>query len=200
MTLKYLPTQRNKMHIFSRILLASAALVTISACSTELSKEDQATLDARVAEENKQPRTLAEVAVAEADLSTLNTAIALVGLPADLKDIGPITVFAPINEAFNKLGVQESNALMQEDQRENLSGILKNHVVKGILSAEDIAKAIAADTATIDTLGGGKLKLSLDGDKVIIEDAAGNKATVSQADIQVKDGVVHKVDTVLMPG
>lgn len=188
------------MHIFSRILLASAALVTISACSTELSKEDQATLDARVAEENKQPGTLAEVAVAEADLSTLNTAIALVGLPADLKDIGPITVFAPINEAFNKLGVQESNALMQEDQRENLSGILKNHVVKGILSAEDIAKAIAADTATIDTLGGGKLKLSMDGDKVLIEDAAGNKATISQADIQVKDGVVHKVDTVLMPG
>ena len=56
------------MHIFSKILLASAALVTISACSTELSKEDQAALDARVAEENKQPGTLAEVAVAEADL------------------------------------------------------------------------------------------------------------------------------------
>lgn len=191
------------MNTLSKFFLAAMAIATISACSSELSEEDQATLDARLAEENKLPETLAEAIASEADLTTMNAAFGLTGLPALPEAAeGPFTQFAPTNDAFNKLGLEESNELMKPEQKDKLTNILGYHVIKGAMTTDDMAKAIkdGDGTATFTTMQGGTLKASMDGDKIVLEDANGGKSAVISDGIKSDKGLLYKLDTVLMPG
>lgn len=183
-----------------KIILLSAVLAMVPACSSELSKEEQAILDARVADEYK-PTNMIAVVQANPDLSTTGTLIALSGVGADLTDEGSFTVFAATNEAFNKLDAERLSGLMHSDNKDELVSVTKYALVEGSMTSADIAKAITdgGGTASITTLQGGVIKASMEGDKIVLEDGAGNKALVTEADVKSSNGMMHIIDNVLMP-
>ncbi len=184
-----------------KLILASAALALVSACSSELSEEEQAILDARIAEEEAKPTNLTALVQANPDLSTASTLVGMSGIAVELEDEGPFTAFVATNEAFKKMDQDELNALMTEERKSDLAAIAKFGLVDGSLTSADLAKAIeeGGGTASLKTLQGGSIKASMDGENLVLEDGAGNKSTVSQADIESSNGTLHIVDSVLMP-
>jgi uncharacterized surface protein with fasciclin (FAS1) repeats len=147
-----------------------------------------------------EPKTVVELAQGNAGTSTLVSAITTAGLAETLGGAGPFTVFAPTNDAFAKVDKATLDGLMKPDKKAALAGIPKYHVVAGNVKAADVAKMITdgKGTATIKTLNG-TLKASMDGSKVILTDAKGGKSTITGTDMAAGNGVVHTIDTVLMP-
>jgi len=146
-------------------------------------------------------QTIVENASKASNLTTLVAAVQAAGLVETLNSEGPFTVFAPVNEAFNALPDGTVATLLKPENKETLSGILTYHVVSGNVDAAPLIKMIEDNggTATLDTVNGGKLSASVVDGKVVITDAKGGKATVIVADVKQSNGVVHAVDTVLMP-
>ncbi|MGL5838712.1 MAG: fasciclin domain-containing protein [Sphingorhabdus sp.] len=146
-------------------------------------------------------QNLVALAQGNSDLSTLVSAVTAAGLGETLSGPGPFTVFAPTNAAFAKVDKATLDGLMKPDSKAKLSDILKYHVVAGNVKAADLAKQIkdGGGTATLKTVNGANLKASLQGDKVILTDAKGGKSTVTATDIAASNGVVHTIDTVVMP-
>jgi len=136
------------------------------------------------------------------NLSTLVAAVQAAGLVETLQGPGPFTVFAPDNAAFDKIPEATRTALMQPAMKADLTKILTYHVVAGRLTAADIASQAQANggTATLETVQGEELKVAAGpNDTWVITDAKGGKSTITQADVGQSNGVVHVVDTVLMP-
>lgn len=136
------------------------------------------------------------------NLTTLVSAIQTAGLTQTLEGAGPFTVFAPDNAAFEKIPAATREGLMQPAQRDALRGILTYHVVPGRLTAADIAAQAQAGngTATLTTVQGERLTVrDAGGGRWTITDARGGTSTITQADVAQSNGVVHVVDTVLMP-
>src|SRR4051812_44167030 len=134
-------------------------------------------------------KDIVDTAVAAGDFKTLATALQAAGLVDTLKGPGPFTVFAPSDEAFAKLPAGTVESLLKPENKQKLVAILTYHVVP--------AKAMAADVASMSsakTVNGKELKLRADGGKVMVDDA-----TVTKADIECSNGVIHVIDTVLMP-
>lgn len=183
-----------------KIILASALLAMLPACSSELSKEEQEILDTRLADEHK-PTNLIAVLQANPDLSTASTLIGLSGVGADLDGDANFTAFAAPNEVYNKMDAERLSGLMHSDNKDELASITKYNLVEGSMTAADIAKAIkdGGGTTDITTLEGTKIKASMDGDKIVLEDGAGNKATVTEADVKSTNGTLHIIDNLLMP-
>ncbi len=186
-------------------LVAGMSALALSACSSPAS-DAAATAEAPVAaEEPAAPAAAAQniVALAQgnADLSTLVSAVTAAGLGETLSGPGPFTVFAPTNAAFAKVDKATLEGLLKPEAKDKLGGILKYHVVAGNVKAADVAKLIkdGGGKAKIKTVAGGELTASLDGDKVILTDAKGGKATITATDISASNGVVHTIDTVVMP-
>jgi uncharacterized surface protein with fasciclin (FAS1) repeats len=123
------------------------------------------------------------------------------GLDSTLAGPGPYTVIVPDDAAFQKLPAGTAETLMQPQSRARLTGLLTYHILPGTVLAADIGKAIdnAKGKAVLATMGGGTLTATREGDRVILADASGSRATVTQADQTFSNGVVHTVDTVLMP-
>jgi uncharacterized surface protein with fasciclin (FAS1) repeats len=119
-----------------------------------------------------------------------------VGLDATLAGPGPYTVFVPDDQALASLESGE-----EPEARARLTGMLTNHILPGTILAEDIGKAIdnGKGKASLATMGGGTLTATREGDKIVITDPAGGKATVSKADERYTNGVVHRISGVLMP-
>lgn len=140
-------------------------------------------------------------AVNSKDHTTLVSAVKAAGLVDTLKGAGPFTVFAPTNEAFEKLPDGTVDTLLKPENKDKLKGVLTYHVVAGKEDAASIAKAIEAGNgkATLKTVQGENLTASMDGTDVIITDAKGGKSKVTIADVMQSNGVIHVVDTVLMP-
>ena len=181
------------MRISPKFLLTTAAIVTLAACSSEAppTAADEGSADAMMdSAETAEPGTIVDVAVGNPDFSTLVTAVTAADLGATLAGEGPFTVFAPTNEAFDKVDPA------------TLSALLTYHVVAGELKAADVVKAITdgGGTATLTTVQGAPLKATLEGDSVILEDAAGGKSKVILTDVDASNGVIHAIDTVVMPG
>lgn len=148
------------------------------------------------------PKTnIVEAAVATPDLSTLVTAVKAAGLVDTLASPGPFTVFAPTNAAFGKLPVGTVETLVKPENKGALTTVLTYHVVAGTFDSKAIAAAIKSGNgkATLTTVQGQKLTASMYGDKLIVTDAKGGKSTVALADLRQKNGVVHVIDSVLMP-
>ncbi len=136
------------------------------------------------------------------NLSTLVSAVTAAGLVETLQGPGPFTVFAPDNAAFEKIPEATRTGLMQPAMKADLTKILTYHVVAGRLTAADIAAQAQANggTATLKTVQGEELKVSAGPNNTwVITDAKGGKSTITQADVGQSNGVVHVVDTVLMP-
>lgn len=196
------------MRIYSKILLASAATLALAACAQEATdasaegtvEEDAA--DAMAAAEPAEPATIVGVAQGNENFSTLVTAVTAADLGETLSGEGPFTVFAPTNDAFAKVDADTLSELLTPEKKDDLTALLTYHVVAGKLTAADVAKAITdgGGTATLTTVQGAELKASMDGENVVLEDAVGGKSTVTMVDVEATNGVIHAIDTVVMPG
>lgn len=148
-----------------------------------------------------QEKNIVEVAVGSPDHTTLVKAVTEADLVETLQSKGPFTVFAPVNEAFDALPDGVLNTLLQPEQKQMLQGVLTYHVIAGKLTANDVIAAVKKGDgkAQVKTVGGGTLTVMLDGGNVKIMDANGNVATVVAADLMASNGVIHVIDTVLIP-
>ena len=146
-------------------------------------------------------KNIIENAVNSKDHTTLVAAVKAAGLVETLQSAGPFTVFAPTNEAFNKLPAGTVENLVKPENKATLSTILTYHVVAGKMSAADIIAKIKAGNgkATMKTVQGGTLTASLKGKHVMLMDEKGGMSKVTIANVNQSNGVIHVIDTVLMP-
>jgi uncharacterized surface protein with fasciclin (FAS1) repeats len=147
-------------------------------------------------------KNIIENAVNSADHTTLVAAVKAAGLVETLQGPGPFTVFAPTNAAFAKLPAGTVDSLLKPEMKPTLTKVLTYHVVAGRWSAEDLMKKIrdGKGTAELTTVAGGKLWAMVKDGKVVLKDEKGGMSTVTQADVFQSNGVIHVVDTVVMPG
>ena len=136
-----------------------------------------------------------------ADHTTLVAAVKAAGLVETLEGPGPFTVFAPTNEAFAKLPAGTVETLLKPENKATLTKVLTYHVVSGRLSASDLKKQIKSGngTAELTTVEGGKLWASLDGNQIVLKDEKGGSAIVTILNVFQSNGVIHVIDTVVMP-
>lgn len=146
-------------------------------------------------------KTIVENASQAKTLTTLVAAVKAAGLVDTLSGPGPFTVFAPTNAAFDKLPPGTVDKLVKPEMKATLTQILTDHVVAGKMDAAEIAKAIEAGggMANLKTVEGGTLTAKMDGDKLVVTDEKGGAAVVEKADVYQSNGVVHVIDSVLMP-
>lgn len=140
-------------------------------------------------------------AVNSADHTTLVAAVKAAGLVETLKSKGPFTVFAPTNAAFDKLPAGTVGTLVKPENKETLTKILTYHVLAGKFDSKAIAKKIKAGggTARFTTVSGDRLVARMNGSLLVLTDEKGGESTVSIANVYQSNGVIHVVDSVLLP-
>jgi uncharacterized surface protein with fasciclin (FAS1) repeats len=161
------------MRILKSLLFVTALFISLQTC----------------ARADDKPKDIVDTAVGAGDFKTLATALKAAGLVDALKEKGPFTVFAPTDEAFEKLPKEALESLLKPENKDKLVAILKYHVVSGNVKAADVVKLKEAKT-----LQGEKVKIMVKGDDVHVD-----KAKVVKTDIEASNGVIHVIDTVLMP-
>jgi uncharacterized surface protein with fasciclin (FAS1) repeats len=137
----------------------------------------------------EQPKDIVDTAVAAGSFKTLAAALTTAELVETLKGKGPFTVFAPTDKAFGKLPKGTVENLLKPENRSKLTAILTYHVVPGNVMAADVVKLKKAKTVQ-----GSEVKIRVDDGKVYID-----KSQVTKADIKAKNGVIHVIDSVLLP-
>jgi uncharacterized surface protein with fasciclin (FAS1) repeats len=185
------------MRFTTILLLAGAAGLTLVACDQKAATNEATTEEAREAAGGE---TLAEGLGQPGDSRFLE-AVKSVGLDRTLAGPGPYTVLVPANPAFDKLGPDSAANLLKPEARAGTTQLLTFHVLPGTILAADIAKAIdnGGGKTALMTMQGGTITATKEGDKIVLTDSAGGKATVTAADDQRSNGVIHRIDTVLMP-
>jgi uncharacterized surface protein with fasciclin (FAS1) repeats len=146
-------------------------------------------------------KTIVDNAVNSKDHTTLVAAVKAADLVDTLAGTGPFTVFAPTNAAFAKLPAGTVDTLLTPEKKGTLTSVLTYHVVAGRMTSSDIAKAIKAGhgRATLTTVQGEPLAATMHGKMIMLTDAKGGHAMVTIANVMQSNGVIHVVDTVLMP-
>jgi len=146
-------------------------------------------------------KTIVDNAMNSKDHTTLVAAVKAAGLVDTLSGTGPFTVFAPTNEAFAKLPAGTVDTLVKPENKDMLTKILTYHVVPGHMTSKDIAATIKAGggTATLTTVQGEPLTATMKMGKLVLTDVKGGMSTVTIKDVMQSNGVIHVVDTVLMP-
>jgi uncharacterized surface protein with fasciclin (FAS1) repeats len=149
----------------------------------------------------KNAQDIVDIAVGSADHSTLVAAVKAAGLVETLKSKGPFTVFAPTNAAFGKLPAGTVDGLLKPEAKGALTAVLTYHVVAGSLDSKAVLAAIkkGGGKAVLTTVQGGKLTASLDGKNVVLTDEKGGTSTITAVDLGGSNGVIHVIDTVVMP-
>jgi uncharacterized surface protein with fasciclin (FAS1) repeats len=146
-------------------------------------------------------KNIVENAVNSKDHTTLVAAVKAAGLVETLEGAGPFTVFAPTNEAFNKLPAGTVETLVKPENKAKLTTILTYHVVSGRLDSKALADMITAGngTAQLTTVQGGKLWVMMKGKHFILKDENGGMAKITIKDVYQSNGVIQVIDTVVMP-
>jgi len=146
-------------------------------------------------------KNIVENAVNSKDHTTLVAAVKAAGLVETLESAGPFTVFAPTNEAFNRLPAGTVDNLVKPENKEMLTKILTYHVVPGRLSSEELWAKVKAGNgkAELTTVQGEKLTAMAKGKKLYLVDEKGGQSWITIADVNQSNGVIHVVNTVLMP-
>jgi len=146
-------------------------------------------------------KNIIENAVNSADHTTLVATVKAAGLVETLSGPGPFTVFAPVNAAFDKLPAGTVAGLLKPENKESLVKILTYHVVPGAMSAAAIEKAIkkGKGKAELKTVSGGTLWAMMDGKSILLKDEKGGVSKITQADVFQSNGVIHVVDSVMLP-
>lgn len=156
---------------------------------------------AAATQQNMPGKTVVEVAVGNSDFSTLVAAVKAADLATTLSGKGPFTVFAPTNAAFAKLPAGTVDTLLQPANKAQLTSVLTYHVVPGRVNAAQLTKLIrdGGGTASLTTVQGGILRASLMGDRIMLTDTKGGTAHVVTANVNASNGVIHAIDSVVMP-
>src|SRR3954447_1354357 len=178
------------------ISVAAAALLAVGACNQNGGANKTEPAQTPKAQKAAGDKTIAAGLASNAKfMAAAKTA----GLDQTLAGPGPYTLFVPDDAAFDAAPAGTFDA--KPDNRAQLTGVLTNLILPGTVMAADIDKAIDAGKrkAVLATMGGGTVTATKDGGKIVLTDAAGHKATVTQADDQFTNGVVHHVDAVLIP-
>ena len=166
-------------------------------------KETKEITTEKTAEEEAVQETpnIVGVAAGNENFSTLVAAVKAANLVETLSGDGPFTVFAPVNAAFDKLPEGTVAGLLKPESKETLTAILTYHVVAGKFMAADVVKAIGDNNGkfTIPTVQGGTLTASLTDGNVILTDTKGNTSKIIITDVAASNGVIHAIDTVVMP-
>lgn len=146
-------------------------------------------------------KDIIEIASGAEDFSTLVAAVKAAGLVATLQGEGPFTVFAPTNDAFGKLPEGTVATLLKPENKGTLTAVLTYHVVAGEFDAASIISAIklGGGEAMIKTVQGGTITATLNDGKVVLIDENGGKSTVTAADVDASNGVIHAIDMVVLP-
>ncbi|EAQ12021.1 putative surface protein with fasciclin (FAS1) repeats [Maritimibacter alkaliphilus HTCC2654] len=146
-------------------------------------------------------KTIVENAVNSADHTTLVAAVQAAGLVETLSGPGPFTVFAPTNAAFENLQAGTVENLLKPENKDMLTKVLTCHVVAADAMADAIKGMVDDDGGThpVPTVGGCTLQATYDGDTIMLEDERGRTATVTIADVDQSNGVIHVIDEVLLP-
>jgi len=191
----YLPSN-NKHHPMKKLIIAAIALVAIAIAPKANAQDPMVGGAAMFPTKN-----IVENAVNSKDHTTLVAAVKAAGLVETLESAGPFTVFAPTNEAFDKLPAGTVDNLVKPENKATLTKILTYHVVAGRLSSEDLwAKVKAGDgKADLTTVEGGTLTVMAKGKKLYLVDEKGDKSWITIADVFQSNGVIHVINTVVMP-
>jgi uncharacterized surface protein with fasciclin (FAS1) repeats len=147
-------------------------------------------------------KNIVENAVNSKDHTTLVAAVKAAGLVDTLMSAGPFTVFAPVNKAFGKLPDGTVDTLLKPENKDTLTAVLTYHVVPGRLSAKDLKAKIkqGGGMAMLKSVQGNELTFKMKGQKIEIVDAKGGMSYVTIPNVFQSNGVIHVVDTVLLPG
>jgi uncharacterized surface protein with fasciclin (FAS1) repeats len=146
-------------------------------------------------------KNIVENAVNSKDHTTLVAAVKAAGLVETLQSAGPFTVFAPVNSAFDALPAGTVETLLKSENKPMLTAVLTYHVVAGNMDSKAIAKAIKAGkgSAKLTTVQGGTLTAMMVGNDLVLTDEKGGKAKVTIADVRQSNGVIHVIDSVVLP-
>ncbi|QBA63721.1 fasciclin domain-containing protein [Muriicola soli] len=190
------------MKIFKMIRLAAVAVLVLTATSMTAQDSMMSQETKMVGGAEMYPsKDIISNAVNSKDHTTLVAAVKAAGLVETLQGDGPFTVFAPTNKAFEKLPEGTVATLLKPENKSTLQSVLTYHVLAGKFSATKIVEAIkkGKGKATFTTVNGDTLTAMLKGKKVQLKDVAGNISTVSISDVNQSNGVIHVVDTVVLP-
>lgn len=146
-------------------------------------------------------KNIVENAVNSADHTTLVAAVKAAGLVDTLMSAGPFTVFAPVNSAFDKLPMGTVDTLLKPENKATLAKVLTYHVVAGKVSSVDLKKQIkmGGGKAMLKTVAGGTLWATMEGNSIVLKDEKGGMSKITQANVFQSNGVIHVVDTVVLP-
>lgn len=176
-------------------------MVTFSCTSPNKKEEKKATEEKVEVVKEVKKETIVTIASTNENFSTLTAAVTAADLVATLNSDGPFTVFAPVNSAFDKLPEGTLSSLLEAENKETLSAILTYHVVSGKFLAADVIKAINDNEGkfVIKTVQGNNITASLNEGNVVLTDEKGGTSTVIITDVDASNGVIHAIDSVVMP-
>ena len=189
-----------KKTLFSLAIAALFSVATTTTVSAQTNMKEKTVLVGGAA--MYPTKNIVENAVNSKDHTTLVAAVKAAGLVETLSSAGPFTGFAPTNAAFDKLPAGTVETLVKPENKATLTKILTYHVVAGRMTSADLKKAIKAGKgkATLKTVSGGTLTAMMKGAKTIeLKDEKGGVSAVTIADVMQSNGVIHVVNTVLMP-
>ena len=189
--------------VFLMLLFAAASIAIASqSASAQMMSNDSTNMNPMVGGAPMlRTMDIVDNAVNSADHTTLVAAVKAADLVATLKSKGPFTVFAPTNAAFDKLPAGTVESLVKPENKPTLTKILTYHVLAGKFDSNAIAKRIKAGggSASFKTVSGDTLTARMNGNSLVLRDEKGGTSTVSIANVYQANGVIHVVDTVLLP-
>ncbi|QUD89823.1 fasciclin domain-containing protein [Phenylobacterium montanum] len=193
-----------------RIAAASLAILVVGATGAAANAQMSGAMGGMAQEHTKMvggapmypSKNIIQNAVNSKDHTTLVAAVKAAGLVDTLQTAGPFTVFAPTNAAFAKLPAGTVDTLLQPENKGKLTAVLGYHVVAGRLTAADLLAKVkqGGGTATLTTVQGATLTVTAKGKHILLTDAKGGVSHVTIGDVLQSNGVIHVVDTVLLPG
>lgn len=186
--------------VFAFVLLAGISLAQLSnAQSKMMSSEKTVTVGGAPMYPSK---NIVENAVNSKEHTTLVAAVKAAGLVETLEGTGPFTVFAPTNSAFDKLPSGTVETLVKPENKATLTKILTYHVVAGKLDSKDLMNKIREGNGSTEltTVEGGKIWIMKKGNSLWLKDEKGGTSKITIKDVYQSNGVIHVIDTVLMPG
>lgn len=176
------------------LLILVGGIIWITNNNDDSSVSDTSTDTSQLAESSNESQDIVALAVATPDLSTLVTAVQAADLVETLQSEGPFTVFAPTNEAFAALPDGTLDTLLQPENKDQLVAILTYHVVAGEVMSSDLS-----DGQVVETVQGNSLTVSIRDGNVYLVDATGGEAQVVTPDVKASNGVVHVINSVVLP-
>lgn len=146
-------------------------------------------------------KDIVDIAASDDNFSTLVVAVKTAGLVETLKSDGPFTVFAPTNAAFAKLSDGTVESLLKPESKKALTKILTYHVIAGKFNAKDVIAAInsSGGSYTVETVSGGRLTATLTNGTVLLTDENGGVSAITKTDVNTSNGVIHVIDSVVLP-